>query len=283
MTFPDGVHQMPREHYDQLDDRINWSKLKILGKSPAHYRHSLLAEQETSDALQVGIATHLAAYEPERFATEVVRWDGDRRGPEWKVFEAANRNRIILKAEPYDLSKALANAARTDKYAAKWFVSGKAEQTVLWTHEANGRKLSCKARLDFISEAGAIVDLKTTRDASPEKFGKQAFELGYHGQAAIYSDAYFTATGKRLPYIIVAVEKTPPHVVQIYHLDEETIGLGATLYQRLLAQYAVCKEESHWPGYADGPIDLRLPRWAWPFDEDDAEGMGITFGGSNGA
>lgn len=274
-----GVYQLTRPEYDAITDRINWSRLKILAKSPAHYRQSLLEKHEESDALRIGIATHLAAYEPERFLAEVVRWDGDRRGAEWKVFEAAHRDKTILKAEPYDLALALATAARNDRHAGKWLARGKAEQTVLWTYEANGKLVDIKSRLDFVSSAGALVDLKTTRDASPEKFGRQALDLAYHGQAAIYRAGYEAATGKRLPYVLIAVEKAPPHVVQVYHLDDETMGLGETLYQRLLEQYAVCKEESHWPGYADGPVDLQLPRWAWPYDEEDASGLGVTFEG----
>jgi hypothetical protein len=100
-------------------------------------------------------------------------------------------------------------------------------------------------------------------------------------QLAYYVDGYEIAEGKRLPATLVAVEKNPPFVVQVYQLTDEHLQLGRETYRQWLDQLRVCRDESRWPGFMDGPMILQLPKWAMNEEEDSGEDL--TFGGKEEA
>lgn len=287
MSLDPGLHDVPRQHYDAIE-AVNFSTLKHMARSPAHYNHALTAPHEDTDALVLGRAIHLAVFEPAKFKARYVRWEGGRRaGKEWDAFCSEFRTREILRDEDYRLCLDIAAAARKDEAAAKYLSGGRGEVTMVWDHvrPALGTfpewSLRCKGRVDFLAQAGAITDLKSTRDASPIAFGRQCASLGYVTQAAWYVDGHEAATGKRLPFVVVAVEKAPPYAVGVYRVTDEQLELGRETYRAWLDQLRICREESRWPSYGDGvEMDLLLPRWALPQDEDSAEDLGVTFGDS---
>lgn len=270
----DGVFSgVPWETYQKID-RVNWSSLKHLARSPAHYRAVLTTPIEDTDAMRLGRATHLATLEPEKFAARWAVWEGGRRyGKEWDAFRKQHEGLEILKQDEHAEVLAMAEAARRDEYAGRYLRGGQAEVAVLWQHEG----VDCKARLDFAADVGAIVDLKTCRDASPEAFGRSAWNLTYYGQAAFYVDGYRAATGKELPYLIVAVESAAPYVVQTYVVPERVLDRGRALYRELLEKLAACRRTNHWPGYGQGPMELPVPGWAQvPDEEEDISGLGLV-------
>ena len=232
----------------------------------------------------LGRCVHLAVLEPERFRGEVEVWEGGtRRGKEWDAFRDANASKEILRQPDYFRCLAIQRAVRETDAAERYLEGGPSELTVLWTHVAEaigglpGYRIDMKGRLDF-DAVGAITDLKTCRDASPEGFGRTAYQLGYHRQAAIYADGYFAATGKRKPYVLLAVESEPPHAVQVYRVPDELLEMGRQEYRALLDRLHVCRRDGVWPGYAEGEMALELPHWAMPSDDDsDLSETGLTF------
>lgn len=278
-----SVAFLSREAYDALP-RVNWSTAKHMGKSPLHYHHALLADSPDTGPRKRGRATHLAVYEPDRFRSECVVWtEGTRRGKAWEAFKAEHRGRELLTESEHATAVTLAKAVRSSAMAAPFISGGKGEQTVLWVHTeptvggVEGFSLECKARVDFVANVGAIVDLKTTRDASPEGFGREVARYEYHCQAAFYVDGYEAATGVRLPYVIVAVEAAAPHVVQVYRVPEDLLYLGRDRYRALLRRIHDARSNSSWPGYHTEPLDLTLPRWAAPAEDDAAASLDLVF------
>lgn len=276
-NLPNGVHfDVPREDYDAID-AVNWSRLKMIGKSPAHYRHNLLTPSKDTDARKRGRAVHMAVFEPERYLSATIVWDAGRRhGRKWDAFVEKNEGKDILTAAEARAVQDLANAIRSDATAEKYVSGGRAEVTVLW--EESG--IRCKGRLDFAANCGALVDIKTTRDASPEGFGREVWRYQYHVQASWYRHGWEKATGTRLPFVFVAVEADPPHVVQVYRVPEPIMDLGTERWTALLEHLAFCRQESRWPGYFDGEGELELPRWATSFPaDDDVSDLGLIIGG----
>ena len=280
---------LSRAEYDAMTSRVNWSRLKHISRSPAHFRHALTAEGKDTPARAFGRLAHLAILEPELFA-RVPTWTGARRGREWEAFRAENEGRDIATADDRDRAAAIAEAVRAHPTASQYVTGGRAEVTALWTHETPpvegsglpGFAFDCKARLDYVAEkVGALVDVKTCRDASPDAFGRDVWNLQYHVQAAWYRDGFAAATGRTLPFVIVAVETEPPHVVQVYRVPDWILDEGRSTYRALLGLLDRCKRERHWPGYATGELELMLPRWAvQPPDETDLADTGIVFGGA---
>ena len=223
----------------------------------------------------IGRATHVLTLEPERFFSTYAVWDGPRRaGPDWEKFKKKCDGLEILREDDYHLAKAMAAAARNDERCGPLLRGGSAEVTMLWTDPSTG--IECKGRIDFATDAGAIIDLKTTKDASREAFEMDSWKLEYHTRASFYVDGHAAANGGHLlPYIVVAVEKKPPHVVQAYVLPDLMLDMGRDTYRPWLTRLAQCRKESRWPGYADGPLELRPPRWMR--SEADASGIGLVF------
>ena len=280
-----GIYaDLKREKYDRLEG-VNFSTLKAMAKSPAHYRHALTQPHHDTDPMRLGRAVHLLALEPEKARTTIAVWDGGtRRGKDWDRFCDENEGRELLTEEQHEKAMAMALAVRADATAKAYLSNGRGEVTMVWEHRVgtgpNPVVMPCRGRLDFEGDA-AIVDLKCTLNASPEGFGKQAWNLGMHIQAAWYSDAHFKLTGRRLPYKLVAVENTAPFVVQVYDVPENVIEVGRESYVAWLDRLAFCRETSTWPAYWDGEQALTLPKWALGFDGDDADLSELTSGGES--
>lgn len=251
---------MSREEYDALD-HTNFSTLKWMAKSPAHYLfHKKNPDTDDTDAKKLGRTGHQAILEPERFLASAAVWTGGRRaGKDWEAFKAANEGRELLTEGELAECRALQQAVREDPYAKTYLKAGQSELTMLW--ELPG--FNCKGRIDFDSKS-AIVDLKVTRDASIEGFGKQAHQYSLIAQAAWYSDGYEKITGVRKPYVLIAVENEPPYVVQTYQVHDTQIERGRDMYLGWLDKLGYCQKHDWWPGYSAQVLDLTLPRWAEP-------------------
>jgi hypothetical protein len=279
---PDGLHYLHRDDYDAIE-RVNFSTLSKMARSPAHYRAALTYKYPDTDALRLGRVTHLAVFEPERFPGTVAVWDGGwRRGKDWERFKDQNEGRELLTVEEHDLCLAMAAAVRNNPHAAPYVSGGHGEVTMCWTAKGGGGgvnryALECKGRIDF-DAATAVVNLKTTKDAQSEAFARQSWNLRYHTRAAWESDGYALAGRSRKPYVIVAVEKMPPFEVVVYRVPERHLELGREEYRGWLDRLAWCRETSRWPGYAETELELELPRWVDHSDED-LGGLGLTSGG----
>lgn len=277
------LHHMGRDEYSRLK-RDNWSALKHLARSPAHYRHALFSDDVDSDPKKMGRCVHMAVLEPEVFASSVATWDGGtRRGKEWEAFKSANEGHELLTVGERAKCLAIAAAVRGNPMTAPYLSRGRGEVTVLWEYEMPtvmglpGYKFEMKSRLDFVPEHGPLVDLKMTRDASEEGFGRECANYWYHAQAALYRDAYFAATGEERDYVLVAVEGDAPHVAQVHKVTPKQLQVGRSLYREWLATLNHCRTHGHYPAYSDVPVELRLPRWSMPEDESNLDDVGLIF------
>jgi hypothetical protein len=276
----DGLYPaIPRAEYDHIE-RDSFSALKAISKSPAHYRHCLTTPPEDTDPKKVGRVVHLAAFEPERFRNRVAVWDGAaRRGKDWEAFCERNQDKELLTLAEYEKCIAIQKAVRADPVAMQYVSKGRGEVSLLWKMQkgegVNAYTIHAKGRIDFDAQA-ALVDLKTTKDAAPEAFGRQFFSLHYDAQSAWYQDGYLLATGERKPYVIVAVENVEPFVVQVYRVPGRALELGREKYQLWLDRLAWCRETSQWPGYSEyQELELSIPRWILPDDDISALGLEI--------
>lgn len=259
----DGIYpDMPRAAYDAIKDRANYSSLKLIDITPAHYRHGLdVGGRTDTDTLRAGRALHVAVFEPHLYDQEVITWDGgDRRGKDWKAFAALHARKEILTPAQAESVRKMAASVRSNRDAMRRLAAGEAEVTLLWTDPATG--VRCKARLDWISASGAIGDLKSARDASPAAFGRQAYGLRYHAQSAFYTDGLHVLTEEELPFEFYAVENSGPNTSQVYQVGAGEIAAGRRLYRGWLQRLVECRKANHWPGYADHPLLLELPRYA---------------------
>jgi len=136
---------------------------------------------------------------------------------------------------------------------------GRAEVSALWTCPDTG--VECKSRFDWLLPS-AIVDLKTTADASADAFARSVASYRYHVQAAFYGQAAASCGLSTEHFFFACVETAPPYAVAIYQLDDEAREIGRRLYLRDLRRLKECRERNEWPGYSTDISTLSLPKWA---------------------
>ena len=79
---------------------------------------------------------------------------------------------------------------------------------------------------------------------------------------AVYQEAVFQATGKKLPVIILAVEKDSSYDYAVFHIDDSWLELGMKKARKLLRDYKEAIEKCEFEGYPKNVQELILPSWA---------------------
>lgn len=266
----------PMDEYHRWDAASN-SRLSKLRRSPAHLKAYMEEPPPMTDALRIGRATHAAILEPDDFARLYVCGpEGDRRTKavkeQWDALEDQYGVGYVLKPFDYNVCLRVRDAVHVHTKATGMISGpGQVELSMLWEDDNTG--LLCKARWDRYSPeiaGGAIVDIKTTRDASSREFERSLFSLGYHRQGAFY---LMGGEARKLParhFVILAVEKAPPYAVAVYRLTEGALSAGEEQIRPLLVKYAECKARGEWPGYPDEVQDIAIPAWAWGVVDDES-------------
>lgn len=243
---------------------------------------------EEKDALVKGGAFHCAVLEPERFSSEytIVPEDAPRRPsitqinakkPSdetvaqiawWNEFDLANAGKTILDRDMYDEVIAMRDAVLAHPIAKRMLSNGEAEYSYYVKDSESGIDLKC--RPDY-HNGGTLIDLKSTRSASFEDFGRQCGTLGYHLQAALYLDVFNASEGTSYnDFHFIAVENKFPFAVAIYRLTGEQIEKGREAYKKALKIFSdysseVLKENESPSeilklyGYPMDIIELQIP------------------------
>jgi hypothetical protein len=262
------VRDMPADRYHAIE-AMSASGLKLIKRSPAHYYALTLdprrPQSEPTPAMRNGTLVHTALFEPAALdARYVVRPDGlSFATKDGKAWRDAQTREIVDQAQ-MDAALAQAAAVRAVPDLAALLADGYGEASAFWRDAQTGEL--CKCRPDWVSPAGdgvILVDGKTCQDASPEGFGRALWNLGYHLQAAWYSDGFEAATGLRVHgFVFAAVEATWPHVAAPYMLGDDVLDAARRENRRLLDRYAECKRMGVWPGYGSAVQIINLPTWA---------------------
>jgi exodeoxyribonuclease VIII len=257
---------------------LSQSKLKELKKSPLHlwakYIDPNRIEEESTEAMILGKATHCALFENELFSTAYcVAPVCDRRTSQGKatysMFEAMNAGKTILKAEQYTIIQKMVNRIH-QKNAVKLLLNGgKAEHELYWADSEFG--LDCKAKLDYLIEPcseypnGIIIDLKTTTSANANEFSKTIYNLGYYNQVAFYCEAVkqIYKTEDYPMFLFIAAEKTAPFECDFYICDEGTLDAGLQENRKLMKIYKECLTDNKWEGYSDSIKSIGMPHWGF--------------------
>lgn len=264
-TMDHGIYyNLPEKTYHAISDAVGQSTAQGYLKSPAHAR----VRRDFAGA-DFGSAAHSLILPHSKEASEgqvqvCILPDLDLRFKAGKETKAAiveaNPGKIILTHEEGQTLEAMKAAVYGHKTASELFERVTAtEVTIIFPFGG----VKCKARLDAITSDDIILDLKTTKDASFEGFGKSVANFGYAGQCAMYCEAFEWAF-KRKPkkFVFIPVEKEPPFGVACYQLDKEAQTHGRKRILKALEIYALCKQYDSYPCYPDSLQTLKLPSWA---------------------
>lgn len=276
------VLDLPFEEYLRVDAFSN-SDMKLLARSPWHWKNRMPVV-ETRPMLRGSLA-HCAALEPHALDDRYVfvpagapkrpteaQWNAKKSNEDsmaakawWSAFGEDVAGRTIVTAEEYTVTQAQLSALAADPVLAPLLATGHSEVSVFWIDEATG--VYCKARPDHVHYLDAkrvkLIDLKSTADESPSGFGRAAARLGYHRQAAHYSEGFAAATGRIVDeFIFAAVSSAPPVLAVPYSLDEEVSLQAKDECEELRAMFSNCQRSDIWPSYGSGVLPLRFPAYA---------------------
>lgn len=155
---------------------------------------------------------------------------------------------------------------RLDEHEEHVGFGGHVEAVALWVETADdGTEVQCRARLDHFYGT-TIDDLKTTSNASPDKFARSAYDYGYDIQAAAYRSAIehiHPRLAGRIDYRLVLCELDDPWAIAVTRPTSEFFALGEARWRRAINIWARCLKHNDWPSYNDGrtyPLDP--PGWA---------------------
>jgi exodeoxyribonuclease VIII len=250
---------------------VSKSHLDLIARSPLHYWARYIDPNrvipEPTPQMRLGTALHTHVLELSRWDEEIaVAPQCDRRTKAGKeafaAFEANSAGKTVITADDAEQVMAMGRAIMRHPAAAMLLgLPGKAETTHMWTDAITG--LECKCRPDWLTDDGSIVvDLKTTKDASPRGFKQSVANFAYHKQAAWYLHGLEQATGKRPDqFIFICVESSAPFACAVYAADAEMIERGHEHAMRDLGKLAACRLTDSWPSYSDQIEMISLPGW----------------------
>jgi hypothetical protein len=258
------------------------SQLKVLMKSPRHLKVKMDEPEEPSDAMAFGSIVHLLFENPWKFmdlhVVEPVFQGRTQKGElttssnckEVKEKRAAWREKlpkdaIVLKAEDAERIYSIHNTLKEKKLISNILKDGIKEQSLWVKDPETGVALAC--RPDFITAKGHVIDIKTTRDASPnfflnEIFSNRGYSQFYVLQAAHYTHCLKTAgisDGKS--FLFIAMENQSPFEMRVFPLDEGALDAGDSWRQKLTKTYADCLMSDRWPRFDDTAFPTSLPSW----------------------
>jgi hypothetical protein len=279
-----GFYEISDEEYF-AHPAVSNSDLKMVLRSPAHYRHYKDNPTEPTPAMKAGTALHCAILEPDQFMSRYAiipdnaparptaamlnaknpKQESLDRIQYWQQFDAMNAGKELLTSEKAAEYLHIGNTVRTHPSLEVLFDQGQPEMAVFGIDPVTG--VLCKCKIDLLcyiqSEDLRIkAEIKTTDDARLDAFTRTSLKYGYYQGCAFYSDVLkFADIGAPDLDMIVAIERSAPYGMALYEIPPEAYEYGQRRYREALDLYAKCLEADEWPNYAPEPVLLSLPAW----------------------
>lgn len=229
----------------------------LLFQSPAAYKWQREHPKPATKSMDLGTLAHALILEGE--TRYLVCRDGRTKEGKADRSRCMDEGLFPVTADDAALIEGIAKSVLEHTTAANILAHGDPEQAVIWADEQTG--VVCRGFIDWLNPK-AIVDLKTTVDASPSGFGRQAANLHYDLAAEFYRTAVESITGEALPVLHIAVENKPPHLVGVHQFPPEADERGRYDMRRAIDLYAECVAADEWPAYGTDIIPTPWPRWA---------------------
>jgi len=232
-----------REEYDRLEG-VNHSTLKLMGKSPAHYKAALDRKSKSTPAMRFGSIVHGTLLEPllEHYVERPAGMSfTTKEGKEWKAKQTLP---ILSEDEAVDVQRIFQSVWRHDA-AKNLLIKSEHEVSAQEYYQDSGILL--KGRLDMLCiQDEWVIDLKTTDDASDLAFAYSCKKYGYFEQAAFYVDLV-----RAKKFFFIAVEKEAPYAVNVFECDTQAIAMGRMIYRENLRRLKECQEANDFPAYGN--------------------------------
>ena len=238
-------------------------------------------EPKETKALDFGKAAHALTLGEPTFDAEFVVSPFDAFTTKEARIWRDEQTRVIVRESDLTTIRAMVAELKATPHVGRAFTNGIPERSFFVKDKATGVWL--KARPDWFPSDPTqrfIVEYKTAASVRPDKFGYQAFDLGYHIQAALMLDVVEGVTGaKPLGIAHVVQMKAAPYLADLQFFTADQIEHGRKAYRRALDTFAACwerhtagkPERVAWPGYRTTPEPILTPYSVAKKIADEAE------------
>lgn len=281
-TTTELVHDLSDETYHADLATLSASGAKVLlGKRPP---------SSDTEALLFGRLVHTVILEPDKLDAYAVldpdeigvKANGDKADnptatKAWKdaVFAAKRDGLTVISPKMLAKARDMAAAVQAHPEAGRLLAAATGHEVSAYADHPSGARV--RARFDLIGP-DFIADIKTTRDADPESFGRAMHGFMYHVSAANYVDIARAngLTVDRFDLICVEKEPTPggKYRVSVLQIHDDAIDLGRELMAEACARWLALGKRVDLPDYGDERHVIDLPGWAYSDLYDD--GIEIT-------
>lgn len=241
-------HTLDHNNYYEDTDYVSNSMLNLLDKSPAYFRYVMDHPIRPTQAMKFGSAFHMNVLQPNEFQKEyAISPKFDKRtkiGKEkFAEFQSENINKKVITESDYEIMEQMTSKIYRESLTKELLTNGESEKIIVWQNQQFN--VNCKGMIDYFREKnGILIDLKTTQDSSYHAFKRTIQKYNYHKQAAFYCDALAAHE-----FYIIAIEKTPPYLLNVFQIGEKLLDEGRQMYKRQLEIYVNCVENNYWPDY----------------------------------
>jgi ATP-dependent exoDNAse (exonuclease V) beta subunit len=236
------------------DEGVSQSELKPMLISPAHYKAEKEAPREETDAMRLGTATHIAAFQLEHFHNEVVqapkfdkRTNAGKEG--WQRFQHENAGKLCLSEEHYADCIGMAESVRNIPLFRTLIQYGSPEVSIFAEHSSG---INVKGRLDWLNDtANFVLDLKTIgKEANEYNICNTIKDRGYDFQAAYYMQLLNAVLPDRVyRFVFCFVESTAPYGVRFVEVNPLRILNKVNDIDTCLRQLSKARASGIWDGY----------------------------------
>lgn len=243
------INIYPKSLFDFDKRPLSYSSLKPILKSPLHFAHNWVhgKEKPKSKALKFGSLLDMFLFFPEEFEKAYCikpKFEGTgarQREKDWiedhKTFQLATKEEI-------DDAKKMAEAIKTNP-KTKWLYekTTNVQLEIRYTDKKTGLKYILRLDAEAEHEGKKIVwDLKSTTDASKEKYEKDAATFNYPLQGRMYCDGYIRKNGHFPDFYQIVCEKGEPYAVNTFRADNTFLEVGKKQFEKATQRVLYCME-----------------------------------------
>lgn len=265
-----GLHKnLSNDDYHANQTHYSSSRIKEAKKSLAHFKN--YEPIGYKDEFKIGNAFEAKLADPEDWKKykilkmssrpEPEKTMGSKLNKEWlKMNEEAIGKEFLLNDKEGEIVESMVNAC-FDKPLIKKIVERSEKQWSIFGIDRNG--LPYKTRPDLVLVMGGealIVDIKSTRDASRKRFGRQSEDLEYPLQLAMQVIGVESLGLKVREYLYLACEKCSPSYAEIYNVPLGMIASFKEDYYYYSKKLVEAIETGNFPSYTkdDGSTNLQI-------------------------
>lgn len=257
------IRDITNEEYHKDTEFVSASKLKKAFKTMRHY--AAPSKNERKPHFDIGHAFEIKLTDPKSYFDEVVVFDENQR-PDlsktmaaydnytWKQqFYENHSDKYIITTEDHEMIDKMVKTCEADKVINNLVKRGDFQMSIFWDHKGLKVKTRPDILIPVIDKKAIIIDIKSTADASPGGFSRQAKKLYYPFQAIMQVIGAEALGYEVVNYYWLAVEKSNDMpLAQLYEFDKGDQDVMRIAFDRIVDKVLHYNKTQEATGYEEG-------------------------------